>query len=206
MNKIAIIIIGGLLISGIVFFLVAKRPKDSTPSVKGVISNTPTSSQPQLKNYFNDTGFSFKYPESLTLSEKDVTDDPSAYAWVELTNPKNKDVISIKLEDSNLAEIDDWFTTANKKDVKGEIKKIKLDDLDGRQFTDNESQLTTLALDKGGVLVTISGNSSSIHQEIVSSFIFTQEAQTTSETSTDSLNSDSGGGEDIIFEGEEIVE
>ena len=202
MNKIAIVIISGLLISGVVFVLVTQRPKN--PVSDSLIYPTKTvSSEPQLKTYFNDSGFSFKYPESFTLSEKEVTDE-SIYAWVELTNPKNKDVVSIKLEDSGLAKIDDFFTTPNKKNgIKGEIKKVRLADLDGRQFTDKENQLTTLALDEGGVLVSISGNPLSIHLQIVSGFIFTQSAQTTTDTSTDSGGS---GEEDIIFEGEEVVE
>jgi len=202
MNKITIVVISGLLISGVVFVLVTQRPKN--PVSDSLIYPTKTvSSEPQLKTYFNDSGFSFKYPESFTLSEKEVTDE-SIYAWVELTNPKNKDVVSIKLEDSGLAKIDDFFTTPNKKNgIKGEIKKVRLADLDGRQFTDKENQLTTLALDEGGVLVSISGNPLSIHLQIVSGFIFTQSAQTTTDTSTDSGGS---GEEDIIFEGEEVVE
>ena len=197
MNKIAIIIISGLLVSGIVFTLLTQKPKN--PASNSLLYPTKTtSSRVQLKTYFNDSGFSFKYPESLTLSEKEI-DDESIYAWVELTNPQNKDVILIKLEDSDLKKIDDWFTASNKKDIKGEIKKVKLADLEGRQFTTKESQLTTLALDEGSVLISISGNPSSVHLQIVSSFIFTQSAQTTTDTSNTSE-------EDIIFEGEEVIE
>ena len=202
MNKIAIVIISGLLLSGVVFVILTQKPKN--PASDSLIYPTKTlSPQAQFKTYANVSGFSFKYPESFILSEKEVTDE-SIYAWVELTNPKNKDVVSIKLEDSGLAKIDDFFTTPNKKNgIKGEIKKVRLADLDGRQFTDKENQMTTLALDEGGVLVSISGNPSSIHLQIVSSFIFTQSAQTSSDSSG---TSDGGGGEDIIFEGEEVVE
>lgn len=194
MNKIAIITVSSLLISGIVFVLLTQKPKNPAPN--NLLSPIKTIfSQAQLKTYANASGFSFKYPDSFTLSEKEVNDE-SIYALVELTNSQNKDVISIKLEDSDLAEVDDFFTTPNKKDIKGEIKKIKLADLDGRQFTNKENQLITLALDEGGVLISVSGNSSSAHQQIVSSFIFTQSAQATTGTSN----------EDIIFEGEEVVE
>lgn len=202
MNKIAIVIISGLLVSGIVFVLVTQRPKNSISPATGVITNAPTANittPTKLKTYTNPSGFSFKYPESFLLTEKKITDQ-SIYAWVELTDPQNKDIISIKLEDSDLTEIDDWFTASNKKDIKGEIKETKLADIDGRQFTDKENQLTTLALDQGGVLITITTDSlSSVHQQIVSSFIFIQPAQTTTGTS-------GGGEEDIVFEGEEVVE
>lgn len=202
MKKIAILIIGSLLISGTVFVLLTQKPKKSASPATGVINNAPTSSQPQLKTYVNDSGFSFKYPESLILSEREVKNE-SIYAWVELINPKNKDIISVKLEDSGLAKIDDWFTASNKADIKGEIKEVKLADIDGRQFTGKENQLTTLALDKGGVLISISGNPLSAHQQIISNFIFTQSAQTATDTSN---TSDAGGEGDIIFEGEEVIE
>lgn len=204
MNKSAIIVICGLLLSGFIFVLLTQKPKNPAPTAFDVINNTPTkdsSSPAQLNTYANPSGFSFKYPESFTLSEKE-TDDESIYAWIELTNPKNQDVISVKLEDSVLEKIDDWFTASSKKNITGEIKKVKLADLDGRQFTTEESQLSTLALDEGGVLVSISGNPSSVHQQIVSSFIFTQTAQ----TSTGSSDTSTGGGEDVIFEGEEVIE
>ena len=197
MNKIAIIIISALLISGIVFVILTQKTKN--PALNNLVYPTKTAPpQVRLKTYANDSGFSFKYPESFTLSEKEASDE-STYAWVELTNPKNKDVISIKLEDSDLKKIDDWFTTSKKKDIKGEIKKIKLADLEGRQFANKENQITTLALDEGGVLISILSNSSSVHQQIVSSFIFTQSSQTTTDTSNTSE-------EDIIFEGEEVIE
>jgi hypothetical protein len=70
--------------------------------------------------------------------------------------------------------------------------------LDGRQFTNKKNQTTTLALDEGGVLISILGNPSTVHQQIVSSFIFTQSAQTTT--------TDTSSAEDIIFEGEEVIE
>jgi len=192
MNKIAIIVVSSLLALGIVFVLLTQKPKNPI-SPAGVINNAPTtdvSSQIQSKTYNNASGFSFKYPDSFTLSEKEV--DESTYAWVELTNSENKEAVSIKLEDSDLNEIDDWFTISKKSDIKGEIKKVKLADLDGRQFTTEKGRITTLALDEGGVLITISGNSSSVHQQIVSSFIFTQSTQTTTG--------------DVIFEGEEVIE
>lgn len=200
MNKITIIVISSLLALAVVFVLLTQKPKN--PASDSLLSPTKTvSPQIQLKTYNNASGFSFKYPESFALFEKGA-DDESIYAWVELTDSENKEAISVKLEDSDLEKIDDWFTASNKKDIKGKIGKVKLADLDGRQFITEEGQITTLALDEGGVLITISGNSSSVHQQIVSSFIFTQSTQNTSDTSGTSGD----GGEDIIFEGEEVIE
>ena len=190
MNKIAIVIVGGLLISGVVFVLVTQRPKN--PVSDGLIYPTKTvSSEPQIKTYFNDSGFSFKYPESFLLTEKKITDQ-SIYAWVELTDPQKKGVVSIKLESSDLAKIDDWVGA-------GKMKKIKIADLEGREFIDGQ-KITSIALDQGGVLISITTDSLlPAYQQIVSSFIFIQPTQTTTNTS--------GGGEgDIVFEGEEVVE
>jgi len=203
MKKMIALILGGFFLAIIIVSLLTQKTKKPTFPATGVTNNAPTKvTSPQiqltLKTYTNPSGFSFQYPESFILTEKKINDQ-SIYAWVELTHPQNKDVISIKLEDSALKEIDNWFTASGKKGIKGEIKKVKLADLDGRQFTDKENQTTTLALDKGGVLISILGNPLSVHQQIVSSFIFTQPPQTTINTSGD-------GGGDVIFEGEEVIQ
>ena len=176
-----------------------RKPKNPIPPAKGVINNAPTADAlltTQLKTYTNPSGFSFQYPKSLLLTEKKITDQ-SIYAWVELTDPQKKGVLSVKLEGSNLAKVDDWVGT-------GKMKKVKLADLEGREFT-SKNQTTTLALDQGGILITITTDSLlKAHQQIVASFIFTQPTQTTTGTS-----GTLGGGEgegDIVFEGEEIVE
>ncbi len=194
MKKVVIVIIGGFSAALIVTILLTQKPKTPISPAKGVINNAPTadaSSQAQLKTYANDSGFSFKYPESFLLTEKKINDQ-SIYAWVELTHPQKKGIVSIKLESSDLAKIDDWVGA-------GKMKKVKLADLEGREFTEKD-KITTLALDQGGVLISITADLLlPVHQQIVSSFIFTQPPQTTTNTS-------GNGGGDIIFEGEEVIE
>jgi len=195
MNKIfAIVIIGGFSAALIITILLTQKPKTLISPAKGVINNVPTTnalSTTQLRTYTNLSGFSFQYPKSLLLTEKKINDQ-SIYAWVELTDPQKKGSVSIKLEISDLAKIDDWVGA-------GKMKKVKLADLEGREFTAG-NQTTTLALDQGGVLISITTDLSlPVHQQIVSSFIFTQPPQTTTDTS-------GNGGEDIIFEGEEVIQ
>ncbi|VVA44406.1 conserved hypothetical protein [Candidatus Roizmanbacteria bacterium] len=192
MKKVLTIILGGFLLALVVIFL-TQKPKNPISPATRVINNTPTivaSSTIKLKTYTNPSGFSFQYPKSLLLTEKKVTDQ-SIYAWVELTDPQKKGVIIIKLESSDLTKIDDRVTARK-------IKKIKLADLDGREFIDG-NLITTLALDQGGVLITITTDSLlPTYQQIVSSFIFTQPTQAVSNTTGDEG--------DIVFEGEEVVE
>ena len=194
MNKMAIVIIGGFSAALIVTILLTQRPKTPISPATGVINNVPTtdaSLSTQLKTYTNPSGFSFQYPKSLLLTEKKIN-DPSIYAWVELTHPQKKGVVSIKLESSDLAKIDDWVGA-------GKMKKVTLADLEGREFTDG-NKTVTLALDQGGVLISITTDLLlPAHQQIVSSFIFSQPPQTTIDTSGD-------GGGDIIFEGEEVIQ
>ena len=195
MNKIfAIVIAGGFSAALIITILLTQKPKNPISPATGVINNAPTtdSSLPaQLKTYTNPSGFSFQYPKSLLLTEKKINDQ-SIYAWVELTHPQKKGIVSIKLESSDLAKIDDWVGA-------GKIKKVKLADLEGREFTDG-SQTVTLALDQGGILISITTDLLlPVHQQIVSSFVFTQPPQPT-------INTTGGGGEDIIFEGEEVIQ
>mgnify|MGYP001574455750 FL=1 len=192
MKKVLTIILGGFLLALVVIFL-TQKPKNPTSPNKGVMNNAPTTNittPTKLKTYTNPSGFSFRYPESFFLTEKKVTDQ-SIYAWVELTDPQKKGVIIIKLESSDLTKIDDRVTARK-------IKKIKLADLDGREFIDG-NLITTLALDQGGVLITITTDSLlPAYQQIVSSFIFAQPTQAVSNTTGDEG--------DIVFEGEEVVE
>lgn len=197
MNKIfAIVIIGSFSVALFVTFLLTQKPKTPTSPATGVINNTPTTdvsseAQLKLKTYTNPSGFSFQYPKSLLLTEKKINDQ-SIYAWVELTHLQKKGIVSIKLESSDLAKIDDWVGA-------GKIKKIKLADLEGREFIDGQ-KITSIALDQGGVLISITTDLLfEAHQQIVSSFIFTQPPQPT-------INTTGGGGEDIIFEGEEVIQ
>jgi len=194
MNKTAILIIGGFLVALIITVFLTQKPKAPISPAKDIINNAPTtdSSLPaQLKTYTNPSGFSFQYPKSLLLTEKKINDQ-SIYAWVELTDPQKKGSISIKLERSDLAKIDDWVGA-------GKMKKVKLADLEGREFASG-NKITTLALDQGGILISITNDLSLLaYQQIVSSFIFIQPPQTTTNTS------ENGGG-DIIFEGEEVIQ
>lgn len=193
MNKVVIVILGGFTIALIIMVLLTQRSKTPIlPVPKSQPSPTKTVTlSPQLKIYTNSSGFSFEYPKSLLLTEKKITDQ-SIYAWVELTDPQKKGVISIKLEGSDLTKID------NRVGV-GKIKKVKLADLEAREFTE-KNRTTTVALDQGGVLITITTDSLlPAYQQIISSFIFIQPTQASPATSED-------GSGDIVFEGEEVIE
>ncbi len=193
MGKLVILIIGGFSAALIITILLTQKPKiPISPVLKNQSAPTKIPSLPaQLKTYTNPAGFSFQYPKSLLLTEKKINDQ-SIYAWVELTPPQKKGIVSIKLESSDLAKIDDWVGA-------GKIKKVKLADLEAREFTDG-NQTITLALDQGGVLISITTDLLlPAYQQIVSSFIFTQPPQPT-------INTTGGGGEEIIFEGEEVIQ
>jgi len=200
MKKVTIVILGGFFVALIIFISLTQKTKNLiSPISKGQLLPTKiVSLSSKSKIYINPSGFSFKYPESFLLNEKKINDQ-STYAWIELTDPQRKGIISIKLEDYDLSKIDDWFTAARKNGIKGEIKKVKLADLEGREFTTG-NQTITLALDQGGVLITITTDLLlPAYNQIVSSFIFSQPAQTTTNISGD----ESG---DIIFEGEEVIQ
>ncbi len=196
MNKMTIVIIGGFSAALIITILLTQKPKNPISPATGVINNTLTtdvSSEAQLKlnTYTNPSGFSFQYPKSLLLTEKKINDQ-SIYAWVELTSPQKKGIVSIKLEASDLAKIDDWVGA-------GKIKKIKLADLEGREFIDGQ-KITSIALDQGGILISITTDLLlPAYQQIVSSFIFIQPPQPT-------INTTGDGSGDVISEGEEVIQ
>lgn len=193
MNRTIFIILSGFTAALIITVFLMQKPKTPiTPVSKSDPTPTKISTVSiKLKAYNNPSGFGLKYPESYILTEKKV-EDQSVYAWILLTDPQTKAITSVKLESSKLVKIDDWVGS-------GKMKKIKLADLEGREYIDGK-KITSIALDQGGVLITIATDIlSPVHQQIVSSFVFTQPTQAVTNTSGD-------GEGDIIFEGEEVVE
>ncbi|KKQ01747.1 MAG: hypothetical protein US11_C0004G0017 [Candidatus Roizmanbacteria bacterium GW2011_GWA2_36_23] len=210
MYKIFAVLISGLLLAGVVVAVFSQKQKSmfSPKTTKILPTETKTISGVKLKTFSSTSGFSFQYPEQMEVKTKKFKDQ-SIYDWVELTFPGKKGVISVKLENSDLDEIDDWFTKERKSSISGKTENIKIGDVEGRQYLAN-NQKVSLGLDQDNVLTSITTNPESdkdiffkAHEKIVSSFVFILPSR--AESNLDQYSS-SGGEEDVIFEGEEIIE
>ncbi len=210
-KKILLPLIGGTLLAiSVVFFSISKSSKNqktyspvSENNTKKTLSITPTL---KLNEYQDPSGFKFSHPESLKLQNKQ-TSDQKIYSLLELTSSKKQGKIEIRVEDSQLTKIDDWFTNNKMATKPANIKKIKLADIEGKQFTQKD-KLLTLALDQGALFtftVTL-GNEEKywldINDQILKSFQFILPDNTENNAPATGESSE----EDVIFEGEEIIE
>lgn len=192
-----IIAVLGILITVSVFVVI----KNSQNTKKPISPASPPAVEKPATNgdfatYTDPSGFVFQYPKGIVASAKKLPNN-QIYSSVELSATGSAETITIKAEDSNLNTIDDWFKGSKKASVFGEIKKVKLADLDARQFAANNERMT-IALDQG-VLFTITTNAKKdtnllkAYQKVTDSFVFVQPNQP----------SDSS---DVVDEGEEVVE
>lgn len=172
-------------------------PQDSltTPqSPKEVNSEANMEPSKTLKTYADPSGFSFSYPDNLSLYNNELKDD-NTYAELQLTAKGVEGRIILKIADSKLKSLD-------------EGKEVKLGGLKAKEL-ETEDKVVLKALDSG-VLFNIEADKKdpstglrtsfwlSVYKTLVADFTFTQPQQ----ESTISPGVD----DSISFEGEEVVE
>lgn len=183
-----------------------KKQKIHSPVLEDIKPKKPTTiiSFAKMKEYKDPSGFKFNYPDNLKLETKKI-EDQKIYSLLELTSSKHQGKIEIKVEDNQLTKIDDWFK--NEATKPAEIKKIKLADIEGRQFELN-NQILTIALDQGVLFIfTVSHEKDKnfwidVNNKIIETFDFKPPNNIEENLPVSSENLE----EEVIFEGEEIVE
>lgn len=201
--------LGIIVLIALVFFLFSQK-KSVSPIVSNDLKSNETvvpSPAAGSKSYTDPAGFKFNYPKDLDVAAKKMTDD-SVYSDLEIKSKDSTGGATIKAVDSNLIKIDDYFKDKKISSFSGGISKLKLADIDARQYQVN-SQIITVALDQG-VLFTITVDLpvekkdywQKANNTLISSFAFVAPQNT---TSTDT-NSSSEGEDDVIFEGEEVIQ
>lgn len=210
-KKILLPLIGGTLLAiVVVFFSLSKSSKNqnirSPVSENNLITTTSIIPKAKLTEYKDPSGFKFSYPENLKLQNKEI-ENQKIYSLLELTFLKDQGKIEIRVEDSQLTKIDDWFTNNKEATKPANIKKIKLADIEGRQFTQKDKFLT-IALDQGALFtftVTLGKEGKywlDANNQILKSFQFILPENTENNVPVGDESSE----EDVIFEGEEIIE
>ncbi len=198
----------GILIALSIFALisVSRNPqKTNSPLSEKKVVQKNTSAEGKLQTYSDPSGFTFQYPEGITVTDKNSPDSPF-YSLLEMSEKGKPEKITFKVEDSDLITVDDWFKENKKSSVFGEVKKIKLADLDARQFEAN-NMMNTIALDQA-VLFTVSTNTkkesmlSKTYNTIIASFKLIAPSSSTQNSSSGPSDYSS----DVIDEGEEVIE
>lgn len=196
MKKKVIIIVAViiLIVIGLYFFRTSKEKDSSNSLTNEQIINTPPSSS---KEYSDPSGFSFNYPDDLSLTKNEIT-DTITYTDLQLFSGKVSGSLNLKITDSKFTSIEEWLKLNNKNP-----KEVKLGNLAASEI-ELQDRLLLGALDKG-ILFTIEipliekDYWMKVYNQVLTSFNF---------IAPDNISSDNTAGstEDVSFEGEEIVE
>ena len=151
-----------------------------------------------LKTYSDAAGFSFNYPDNLSLVRNELL-DTAAYADIQLSAKGVDGSLNLKIADSKLASLDEWVKS--NKVASESATEAKLGTLLARQIQLRDKLL--LGALNQGILFTLEIPQTDfwqkVSQKVAADFSFAPpqlEGSTSGNTST----------EDVIFEGEEVVE
>lgn len=150
--------------------------------------------------YNDESGFSFRYPKSATIT--DVTPSDSVY-YSMLSAKLPKGDVKIKVMDTNYKTINDWLSKDqdSPKDAKL-VGAVSMAGLSASQYSyDSGKKELTLVIDKGIIYLIEGARDGSILEDFQNLIASTFSLQTVSSNS-----SASGGASDAIYEEEEVVE
>jgi len=185
-----------------------------TTSQKSANLQSPISEKPVLikkgavvskktKKYKDPAGFKFSYPADSKV-EVIYKKDPDYYSSLKLSDSKLDASLTIEVTSTEYKSLEDWLK--NNKEISNNSKDITLAGLPAKEIISNNKKLT-VAVDTE-TLITITVNYSrenepywnEANNTVVSTFAFELP-----ENPADATGSESAG-EDVVFEGEEVIE
>jgi len=203
--KIFLLTISAVSISSFVFF--SLKPKENSGFDEKEISIQQTTiGGSESKMHEDWAGFSFEYPDSLTVEEVEV-DDKTIYSSLELTAFDGKKIM-VKVADTRFKTLDDWQKSFDNNNVAMKVKDIYWADILGKQLQYGApKKLLTTAVDQNIVyqiesIADDGGFWNQTHQLILNSFAFDQSAIIQDKSTEASESTESG---DIVLI-EEIIE
>ncbi len=190
-----VIIIGLILVAGkLLLFPNSQNTSLNSPAQQAV--NIPTAPSETLKTYSDPSGFSFNYPDNLSLAPNELTD--ATYAEVQLSAKGVEGSLILKITDSKFKTLDEW--TKSIKDVLGSSKETKLGSLKALEIK-TANGLKLAAIDQGVLFsIDVSQNNfwMKVYSKVIADFSFAPPSQDNASTS--------GSSDDVSFEGEEVVQ
>lgn len=202
-NKAIIVSVVIVVVTIIAAFYILNSKKTISP-VSSNTNQTLVASERQpsktLKEYSDDAGFTFQYPNDVQIGKIEI-ENSITYSNLEFTSNQIKGKILIKIADTKLESVDDWFT---KQAVKGNIKEIKIGGISGGELQ-MDNKILAAAINQS-ILFTIEVETQnqkywqSVYETILTSFNFVSEKEN---TLTEAQSLDNLG--DAVLE-EEIVE
>ena len=198
---IPLVIIIVLLILG-AWYLFFRPSSNLASSTSQSLSTFQTQKKAQpsetLIDYEDPSGFSFSYPDNLSISKADL--DDNTYADLELSSKDVSGSLSLKITDSKFKTLDEWVKL-NREASKEEPREVKLGTLKAIQIT-TADRIMLGSLDQGIFfsieMPKIEENFwNKVYDKLTSNFSFVSPSTASSQgTSSD----------DVSFEGEEVVQ
>lgn len=188
-----VVVVGLAFISIWAVFL--NKPKSSLSSPIGQSAEVKEAVPSETtKTYFDPTGFSFNYPDNLSIANNQTTDSAS-YADIKLTAAGVNGSLNLKIVDSKYKTLDAYFKANNITEVP---KDVTLGTLKAQEVI-LADKITVIAIDQG-ILFTVDSSKNEfwnkVYSKVLKDFNFAAPVQDNT-TST---------GDDVSFEGEEVVE
>lgn len=203
MNKNKAIIVSVIIVVVTIiatFYILNSGKKPVSSNTNQALDTLEKQPSKTLKEYSDNAGFSFQYPNDVQVDNIEIKDNIT-YSNLKLTSNQTKGKILIKVVDTQLKSVDDWFA---KEGLKGDIKGIKIGEISGGQLQKGD-KISAAAINQN-ILFTIEVDTQnqkywqSVYGVILASFNFVAQEESTS-TEEQSLD-DSG---DAVLE-EDIVE
>lgn len=193
-------LIGALILSFILILNIFRPSGLKSPSLSNQLELTAPnlSASKTLKIYEDPSGFSFSYPDNLSILNNELK-DPSSYAELQLTAKGADNSLVLKIADSKLKSLDEWVK-ANKAET-DTTKEAKLGNLKAVEITSKEKVMLG-ALDQGilfNIEVPLGTNKDfwmDVYDKVLADFSFAPPAQADQGSSSD----------DVTFDGEEVVQ
>lgn len=193
----------GVILAAVFFFSQAPAENSNISGIESTLSPIPLVVAPSesKKTYESDAGFSFSYPSDVDLEEFDL--DQTTYADIELHSATVAGILKFRITDSKDTTASAWIATKNPA-AKNTASDRTLDDIQGLEYV-SENQILFAALDQGALFtIDIEPRENSVfwqtvYDGIVSSFAFVPPPDAPAQSAPVSS-------EEIIFEGEEIIE
>lgn len=186
-------ILAGFLVVGIwaVFF------NKSKTSLVNPISILDKKVEPSdtLKEYSDPSGFSFNYPDNLSLTKNE---DDTAYADLTLTSNDVSGNLTLKITDSKYKSLDEWVAKEKQASVE-EPKEVKLGSLKAYEIKTADTRI--LGAYDQGIFFTIEMPLveqefwMKVYSKVTADFAFVAPEAATTESFSE-----------VSFEGEEVVE
>lgn len=199
MNKKTLLILVsiGLAVTGLLIFNPGKQKSPISPLSLQAPAKQVAPSETMI-DYTDPAGFTLSYPDNLSIVKNDITDE-TTYADMQLSSKEVSGSLNLKISDSKYTTIDDWVKLNNAAATEPP-KDTRLGNLQGKEIK-TADRLLMGALDHG-IFFSIemplveTDFWMKVYNKVLSGFTFVSPQATTADTS----------GDDISFEGEEVVQ